>query len=56
MSEKEGVEQRLARFERTLERSKRHAARTEYSLASGCVRCSGQCELDDHVWETWVWG
>ncbi|MCC6574407.1 MAG: hypothetical protein IT462_11510 [Planctomycetes bacterium] len=46
--------QRLERLERAVEKLKRHAARTEHCLTSGCIKCSGECENEEVVWETWL--
>ncbi|GIK52155.1 MAG: hypothetical protein BroJett014_11280 [Planctomycetota bacterium] len=52
MSEKQSIEQRVARVERAVHKLQLYAARTEHCLTTGCFRCSGQCDLEDHVWQS----
>lgn len=48
------AKKRLKRLEETVERLKREVTRNEYCLGSGCLRCSGQCEQEKEIWETWI--
>lgn len=48
------MRKRIERLEETVERLKREVTRTEYCLGSGCLRCSGQCEQEKEIWESWI--
>ncbi|MCZ7581793.1 MAG: hypothetical protein M5U21_13420 [Fimbriimonadaceae bacterium] len=52
MTEKQGedLQECAAILEAAVRELVKEAVRNGYCLSSGCVRCSGACALEEHVW------